>query len=405
MQDFVTVELLEPGHKTVITSRHSGFSDAFRQCQLVELLPLSDEQQAQMVRTRVPDEEKAERLVRELGNEAFKEIATNPLMLTMMVSIYVSNNYVVISNRSELYEKALLTIVGRSDKGRGGLVSAAQATLFGHLQKLASKSHERTGERRIFTAMQARMWAGTDGWVGIEEAMRAGRLPIIAAIGRNKDDEDEYRFGHMSYQEYLTGREYYQELMAARFSMAALVKLFGDQPLDAFTDVKQHLVLQLLAGILSQELRATFLAAMCGGRVEAPVLMCKPSSNSAMSTRCAVIGCPEAHRNTDGYCHNHREVAASTLVNAKVHGGDTLKIQKKLGRAEMEALVPYLQDNTRLRTLVLSGAELGKDKDSVEVLIQALKMNTTVTALDLSNNDLKTEGAKAVAELLARCVR
>jgi hypothetical protein len=133
VQDFVTVKLLEPGgHKTVITSRHSGFSgDAFRQCQLVELLPLSDEQQARMVRTRVPDEETAERLVRELGNEAFKEIATNPLMLTMMVSIYVSNNYVVIFNRSELYEKALLTIVGRSDKGRGGLDPAAQAALFG----------------------------------------------------------------------------------------------------------------------------------------------------------------------------------------------------------------------------------------------------------------------------------
>jgi predicted NACHT family NTPase len=122
VQDFVTVELLEPGHKTVITSRHSGFSgDAFRQCQLVELLPLSGEQQARMVHRRVPDEEKAERLVRELRNKAFEEIATNPLMLTMMVSIYVSNDYTVISNRSELYEKALRTIVGRSDKGRDGI--------------------------------------------------------------------------------------------------------------------------------------------------------------------------------------------------------------------------------------------------------------------------------------------
>jgi hypothetical protein len=153
------------------------------------------------------------------------------------------------------------------------------------------------------------MWAGTDGWVGIEEAMRAGRLPIIAAIGRNKDDEDEYRFGHMFYQEYLTGRGFYQELTAAQFSMAVLVKLFGDQPLGALLDIKQHLVLQLLADILSPEQLTIFLAVMCGGRVEAPVLMCKLSSNSAMSTRCAVAGCPEAHRNTDGYCHNHREVA------------------------------------------------------------------------------------------------
>ena len=57
VQDFITTELLEPGYKTVITSRHSGFSsDAFKQCKLVELLPLSTDQQVQMVRSRVPNE-------------------------------------------------------------------------------------------------------------------------------------------------------------------------------------------------------------------------------------------------------------------------------------------------------------------------------------------------------------
>jgi hypothetical protein len=145
-------------------------------------------------------------------------------------------------------------------------------------------------------------------------------------------------------------------------------------------------------------------AVMCGGRVEAPVLVRKPSRKSATSTCCAVVGCPEAHRNADGYCHNHREAAASALENATVHGGDALTIEtKKLGRAEMEALAPYLRDSTRLRTLVLSGAELGKD--GMEVLVQALETNTTVTALDLSNNCLTAEGVKVVAELLARCVR
>jgi hypothetical protein len=209
----------------------------------------------------------------------------------------------------------------------------------------------------------------------------------------------------MSYQEYLTGREYYQDLTAAQFSTAALRKLFGNQPLGAFTDIKQHLVLQLLAGILSPEQRTMCFAVMCGGQVEAPVLVRKQSRNSATSTRCEVTGCPEAHRNVDGYCHNHREVAASALANATVHGGDKLKIEKKLGRAGMEALAPYLRDNTRLRTLALSGAELGVEKNCVEVLAQALKTNTTVTALDLSNNNLKAEGAKVVAKLLARCVR
>jgi hypothetical protein len=73
-------------------------------------------------------------------------------------------------------EKAMLTInvVGRSDKGRDGLDRALQEALFGSLQKLASKSHERTDKRRIFTATEAQQWAGSDGWAGIEQAMRAG---------------------------------------------------------------------------------------------------------------------------------------------------------------------------------------------------------------------------------------
>jgi hypothetical protein len=86
-----------------------------------------------------------------------------------------------------------------------------------------------------------------------------------------------------------------------------------------------------------------------------------------------------------------------------MHGGDALTIGKELGKAGMEALAPYIQHNTHLHTLVLSRAKLGRD--GMVVLVQALLTNTTITALDLSNNDHRADGAKAVAELLARCVR
>jgi hypothetical protein len=220
-------------------------------------------------------------------------------------------------------------------------------------------------------------------------------------MGPNTKDEEEYRFSHMSYQEYLTGREYYQELTAAQFSTTALAKLFGSQPLHTFTDVKQHLVLLLIAGIFSPVQRMMCLAVMCGGRVEVPTLVCKPSRDSVMLT-CEVAGCPETHRNTDGYCHNHREAAASALETATMHGGYALTIGKELGKAGMEALSPYVQQNTHLQKLLLSGAKLGRD--GMVVLVQALLTNTTITALDLSNNDLGADGAKAVTELLARCV-
>ena len=183
----------------MITSRHSGFSgDAFRQCRLVELLPLSKEQQAEMVRMRVQDDKKAAQLVEELRTATFEEIASNPLMLTMMISVYISNGYELISNRSELYETALGTIMRRSDTHRAGLDEATQQKLLVHLQELASGSHQREGERRNFTAAQAKEWASEEGWSAIVEAMRLGRLPIISALGPNEKDEEEYRFGHMS---------------------------------------------------------------------------------------------------------------------------------------------------------------------------------------------------------------
>ncbi len=355
VEEFVTIELLEAGHKTIITSRHSGFSsDAFKQCRLVELLPLSMEQQAEMVRTRVPDDSGAgrrrKRLVQELQSKTFEEIASNPLMLSMMISVYVDEGYKLISNRSELYETALRTLMGRSDKGRAGLDRASQAKLFEHLQKLASRSHRRKGERRIFTTAHAIEWAGHDGWSAIEKAMEQGRLPIVSSLGPNEKDEEEYRFAHLSYQEYLAGRQYYQQLTASNFSADTVAELFGDQPAEAFTYVKHHLMLQFLAGVLSAEQRETCFAVMCGGRVE--VL-------------------PEVVRVGTGVLPRPTTAAAAVLAKVTVHGGEALTIARELGRAGAEALAPYVRGNTRLRTLVLAKTRLGSD--GMRVLADALK--------------------------------
>jgi predicted NACHT family NTPase len=341
VQDFVTVELLERGHRTIITSRHSGFSsDAFKQCQLVELLPLSVEQQSQMVRSRVHDDKQAEQLVQELGSDTFEEIASNPLMLTMMISIYLNNNCKIISNRSELYEQALRTIVSRTDKGRAGVDHDAQGDLFEHLQKLASGSHERDGERRIFTTAKATKWVGSDGWRSIETAMQAGKLPIIVSMGPNSKDEEEYRFGHMTYQEYLAAREYYQRLASSQFSTEVVLQLFGDPPSSVFLDVKQHHMLQLLAGVLSPEQLAT--------------------------------------------------------CSAAISGGNALKVAGELGRGGAQAMVPFVKAHQTLQILDVGGTALRVD--GMRLLTGALQASTTITSLNLANNDLKAEGAKIVAD-------
>ena len=60
--------------------------------------------------------------------------------------------------------------------------------------------------------------------------------------------------------------------------------------------------------------------------------------------------------------------------------------------------MPYVREDTRLRTLVLRKTKLGAD--GMRVLVGALTTNTVLTALDVAENELKTEGAKAVAELV-----
>ena len=76
-------ELLDQGHKTIVTSRHSGFKmESFERCQLVELLPMSHGQQEAMVRARLGSE--GEEVVTEFmsalqSSGAYTEIANIPV--------------------------------------------------------------------------------------------------------------------------------------------------------------------------------------------------------------------------------------------------------------------------------------------------------------------------------------
>jgi hypothetical protein len=464
VQTFVTRELLEQGHLTIITSRYSGYSsDVFKQCQLVELLPLTLAQQTQMVRTRVDVAAKADQLVGELKSDAFREIASNPLMLTMLISIYVANDCKLIKNRSELYEDALQTILGRQDNVlKADSSEEERAQLFEHLQKLASNSHERLADRRIFTDNEAARWIGS-GWAVVKERIEAGKLPIIVAVGRNRtSNAQEYRFGHMSYQEFLTGREYYCMLIQARFDPACVSRLLGNQPTRAFFDVKQHLVLQLLSGIFSHDQLALFSGVIFGGKIQLQpaaqesvkqcfwaakngllglgwrrrYFVCNLTARTATywttqeaanSSRKAAKGCQGKIqmrqiqrkgatvdiRDVSGRVYHLRmedeeagrqleeqfqTVAVDALGTAVVRGGDILKLEYELGRADAEALAPYLRGSTTLQHLVVSV------KEGLRVLAEALLESTSITRLDVSCNEtVNSLNDDAFGDMAALC--
>jgi hypothetical protein len=341
VEHFVNTELLEPGHNTIITSRYSGVStDAFPQCQQLELLPLTPTQQHKLARSRITDCARADELAQELQTDALKDIARNPLMLTMIISAFVKKQHTLVGTslsekRAQLYKQALETVVGRVDKRRAGVDKAKQEQLFQFLQSLAFHSHQRTDERRIFTPLQASKWATSGGWKAIEEEVLAERLPIIVSDGKNSKNEREYQFGHLSYQEFLAAGAVHARLASDEGGTeGVLTEVFGKPASQAFTDVRHHLLLQLLAGLLNDDQRTNCSLAMLGS--------------------------------------------------------DALKFDGYLGRAGAEALSPYVKANTTLRLLDMSGTKLGKC--GMCVLAEALA-NTNVAHLDISQNEIRVEGS------------
>jgi hypothetical protein len=268
-------------------------------------------------------------------------------MLTMLISLYVRNDYQVIVNRSKLYEQALRPMAGQIQSG-GNL----DEKLFRHLQTLAFESHWRDGERRIFTGHEAAKWTGDGGWAAIKEAMELCNLPIIVSMGPDESDAHQYRFGHLSYQEFLAGREMHQRLVSVQpraLLVGTVTALFGEHPAMAFANTQHQLMLQFLADLL---LASELLSE-----------------------------CSEA-----------------------IFGGDNLKLDKELGRAGAEALAPYLRANTTLRLLGVSGTKLGKY--GMCVLAGAMA-NTNVAHLDVSQNEItggsgddKFDGVAALCQLV-----
>ena len=69
-----------------------------------------------------------------------------------------------------------------------------------------------------------------------------------------------------------------------------------------------------------------------------------------------------------------------------------------IGDEDAKALADALKTNKTLHTLDLSGNEIGDT--GAKALADALKINTTLHALDLGYNSITEEGVKAIAQML-----
>ena len=152
------VEVLAPqGHVMLVTSRPNGLrEELFREHFVhVKLEPLSDAQQRTVIERRVGKGERAERLVeyvRErvpLDGQTGRRVTGNPLMLSMVVSIFESRQGsdavagAMPGTVAELYDVASRTMLERVDrKERGAAASAAAVPhLTGLLEAMLFEAH------------------------------------------------------------------------------------------------------------------------------------------------------------------------------------------------------------------------------------------------------------------------
>jgi hypothetical protein len=330
VEAFVAEELVGRGHRVVVSSRESGFSDKLQRVlessnhQVVQLLPLSMAQQHSMISARL-EHEQAVKLMAQVGDPHLVELAQNPLMLTMVLSVFKSMEGKLPAKRCELYKSALDAMLDRADAVRkqrqgGHTTGVSQEELEAFVQQLAYLSHrQQGGQFRVFTAMQAsgclqaqeaediqravrhspcaetvdavslahkRQVAlaheASVKWQVVMELVHAHSFPIIISLGIGKDGEPTFRFSHLTFQEYFAARELVgrfisaYELGGSTKSLSVLLRkmlLQGDLrcAMHALEDPRWHLVLDVSAELCDtagrREQFAHAMLAGCGKRL------------------------------------------------------------------------------------------------------------------------------------------
>ncbi len=349
-------ELLEHGHTTIFAA---SFCDIIslsikEKCQILELQPLSINEQKNMVYAQVNDVGQAEGLQRCLNRRKIsRHITGSPFMFTLFISLYkgdVSSGKVLITEKADLYERVMQHAMLCAD-GDGN-------ETLEHLQKIALKSHQREQALTWFTWDEAQLWC-PDGWSNISKLK-------LSAVLQQRKGKPEYRFVYESYQAYLTCREYCSRLAQTAFSHAAdeLDELFPNQASHIFALPKHHLMLELLASKM---------------KLDGNLQKC---SNLIFTNE------------------RFRNASAETLSRSFKRHSTVCHIRRPLSHSGAQTLAPYLRRNTMLTKLDLAEAELGPA--GIKILIEAMRTSPSIKSLDVSSNELKAKGGIAIAEKLAR---
>ena len=217
IETFITQFLVRQRVPLIVTTRPEGYTKAdYTAFTSMELAPLAIEQQAQIVENRVGSQALAQIRphLETMKDSEGNSICSNPLMLSMVISIFKSSGSCLPSTRYELYEKAVGTMLDRADfkelGKRTSLTNNGTATHPSDITRLLRKAavHRHHARQKEIRPEHITQIVGSDETLRathghVEAQVANGKLPVLCCL---ETSPLKLQFAHLSFQEFLVAQ-------------------------------------------------------------------------------------------------------------------------------------------------------------------------------------------------------
>jgi HEAT repeat protein len=251
--------------KIYLTSRIVGYSGKFSgKVKEVEIVPFTDKKIAEYIKTWFVNAEdylendlvSAAGLIEELKNKPqIQGLAQNPLLLSLICSLYQTQDLILPAKRNEVYRQAVDYMLRDWVENRK-LVSLSGAKRIAKIRLLEMVAYELScREEEIFIFKEEDFFNVLERYLRHEEVstifreLNSDELMIQLCeedgiIQKFHEKGDQYLFLHRTFQEYFTACYLYQRIKKNQEDGIALVKAH-------FWDHDWHETIILLAGMMS----------------------------------------------------------------------------------------------------------------------------------------------------------
>ena len=408
-----------PGCYIVLTSRQEGGSRVRRYTDtLLEIVGFTPTDAESYIRKYFKQDKAhlAEELISKFPlHVELKELTQNPLNTLLLCVIFEDLEGVLPDNRTQLYMEIILFILRRYES-KEGLSNRGKDLLLVYKKELMILG------RTALDSLCKRELYFDDHKGDIKESllMKFGFLSIQSGVSKRAPC-DRYGFFHKSFQEFFSG--YYlafsiiddvansQSVLTDARYMFGLSEVFkfmsaiiGKESVETAVSVVKR-----IASILNNETGLTFEKLFLYLRLAVRfIIECKTFSGDLDTKLACTFGESLELVNVVLHLPSLMRVGCigtffkALAVNSTVRNlelfGETEGINSSIGAEDINLLTKALRVNTSLCSLNLSQTSFGDE--GATSLAQALRVNTSLSSLNLSFNSIGTKGANSLAQVL-----